>query len=157
MGEKGLLTEAHAPAFIDSLMQVIDASLPWGTPRGLSPQQKAERVFLIRAGDAKESAAANCFGLPDVGKWRDQLDMFLRAVAVAIERQRGIQVCSMVDLDSEGFGRGIVYAGRLVLIVKSLRGGQPSFTTLEQAAELGEAWVENGMEWLDRYPEMAKM
>ncbi|WP_052339739.1 DUF269 domain-containing protein [Gorillibacterium massiliense] len=143
--------------FLDCLNQVIHAAQPWGTPAKLTPQQKAERVFFLRSGPAKNAVVPNCFGLPDIGQWHDQLDLFFRAVSIAIERQRGLPVCSLVDLNHEGFGRGLVYAGRLVLVVKSLRGGNPLFTTLEQAAKTGEIWVQQGLEWLDRYPEIAKV
>lgn len=160
MGEAERIADMEAPAFTDCLLQMIDSLGSWGPLRGLTPQQKAGRRFLLRP-DARigfaDDLAVNCFGLPDVATWHAHLGLFFRAVALTIERRRRIPVCSLIDVNGEGFGRGIVYAGRLVLVVKSLRGGQPSFSTLEQAAATGEAWVKNGLEWLDRYPEMAKL
>jgi probable nitrogen fixation protein len=86
--------------------------------------------------------------------WR--MGLFYNAVGLTIERVTGIMVSPLYQLHHEGFGRLVLTAGRLIVINKHLRDvhrfGFPSLDRLESE---GEKLVAAGVEWIEKYPEVA--
>lgn len=88
--------------------------------------------------------------------WR--LELFYNAVGLAIERTTGIMVQPMLKMHHEGFGRMILTAGRLIVVVKHLRDVHRfGFDTLEKLAEEGAKLIAAGTEMIEKYPEVARI
>lgn len=140
--------------FVDSLAQIIDSYDSLGVYRKFTKEQKIARSFLMTKEEKQQMAA--CGHVDD--KYKAQVTLFFQAVALAVEQRTGKMVSSIVEMNGEGFGRALIYAGRLVLVSKGLRGTQQfSFTDGEKAALEGEKNVTAAIEWLERYPDIAKL
>ena len=83
---------------------------------------------------------------------------FFRAVAAGIEQETGLISQVVVDLSHEGFGWALVFSGRLLLAVKTLRDAQRfGFDSLEKLAEEGENYVKKGLDLAKRFPEVGNL
>ncbi len=83
---------------------------------------------------------------------------FFRAVAAAIEQETGLISQVVIDLGHEGFGWALVFSGRLILAVKTLRDAHRfGFDSLEKLAEEGESFVTKGLDLAKRFPEVGKL
>jgi probable nitrogen fixation protein len=64
----------------------------------------------------------------------------------------------MMKMHHEGFGRMILTAGRLIIVVKHLRDVHRfGFDTLEKLAEEGAKLIAAGTEMIEKYPEVARI
>ncbi len=83
---------------------------------------------------------------------------FFRAVAARIEQETGLISQVVIDLSHEGFGWALVFSGRLLLTVKTLRDAHRfGFDSLEKLGEEGEKFVEKGLDLAKRYREVSKL
>ncbi|WGV26689.1 NifX-associated nitrogen fixation protein [Halotia branconii] len=83
---------------------------------------------------------------------------FFRAVAAGIEQETGLISQVVIDLSHEGFGWALVFSGRLLLAMKTLRDAHRfGFDSLEKLAEEGEAFVQKGVDLAKRFPEVGKL
>ncbi|MEH2114487.1 NifX-associated nitrogen fixation protein [Nostoc sp.] len=84
--------------------------------------------------------------------------VFFRAVAAGIEQETGLISQVVVDLSHEGFGWALVFSGRLLLAVKTLRDAQRfGFDSVEKLAEEGENYVKKGLDLAKRFPEVGNL
>ena len=87
--------------------------------------------------------------------WR--MELFYNAVGLTIERATGVMVSPLIKLHHEGFGRLVLTAGRLIVFNKHLRDVHRfGFDSLERMESEGEKIVAGGIEWIERYPEVAR-
>ena len=87
--------------------------------------------------------------------WR--MELFYNAVGLTIERITGVMVSPIMNLHHEGFGRLVLTAGRLIVINKNLRDVHRfGFPSVEQLEAKGEELVATGLEWIEKYPEVAR-
>ncbi|MDF2926225.1 MAG: hypothetical protein K0R57_5139 [Paenibacillaceae bacterium] len=140
--------------FEKCILAIMDAHDRFGLMAHKSKEDKLKRHFLL-TDDAFKGADTLCGA--DSAPIRRQATIFFQAVAMALDMRSGIGICSIVELDEEGFGRAIVYSGRLVLIAHGWRQGQFGFTSLEEACREGERYIAAGQEWLEKYPDMARL
>jgi len=83
---------------------------------------------------------------------------FFRAVAAGIEQDTGLISQVVIDLSHEGFGWALVFSGRLLLAMKTLRDAHRfGFDSLEKLAEEGENFVQKGIDLAKRFPEVGKL
>lgn len=83
---------------------------------------------------------------------------FYRAVAASVEHETGQLTQVVIDLSHEGFGWALVFAGRLLVVARTLRDAQRfGFDSLEKLAAEGEKLTQSGVELGKRYPEVAKL
>lgn len=86
--------------------------------------------------------------------WR--MSLFYNAIGLAIERATGIMVSPLYQLHHEGFGRLVLTAGRLIVFNKHLRDVHRfGFPSIEKLESEGEKLVAAGVEWIEKYPEVA--
>lgn len=86
-----------------------------------------------------------------------RLRSFYQAVAVGIERSTGVFTTTVLDLNHEGFGRSIIFAGRLVVVSIVLRDAQRfGFTTTEKLAKQGQKLVDSGADVVKKHLEVAR-
>jgi len=87
--------------------------------------------------------------------WR--MELFYNAVGLTIERITGVMVSPIMNLHHEGFGRLVLTAGRLIVINKNLRDVHRfGFPSVEQLEAEGERLVATALEWIEKYPEVAR-
>lgn len=91
---------------------------------------------------------------PDV-LWR--VELMYAAVGLAVERRTGQIASPMMKFSHEGFGRMLLTAGRLVVINRHLRDiHRFGYESLPKLAEAGQKLVDDAVEWIEKYPEVAK-
>ncbi|MBW8299608.1 MAG: NifX-associated nitrogen fixation protein [Hydrogenophaga sp.] len=91
---------------------------------------------------------------PDV-LWR--LEIFYSAVGLAIEQETGIMASPMMKMSHEGFGRLLLTTGRLVVVLKTLRDVHRfGFENLSKLAEAGNKLVQDAVEMVGKFPDVAK-
>jgi probable nitrogen fixation protein len=62
-----------------------------------------------------------------------------------------------MKLHHEGFGRLALTAGRLIVINKNLRDVHRfGFESVEKLEQEGERLVATGLDWIEKYPEVAR-
>jgi probable nitrogen fixation protein len=87
--------------------------------------------------------------------WR--IELFYNAVGLATERATGVMVSPMMKLHHEGFGRLVLIAGRLIVFNRYLRDvhrfGFESMAALEAR---GEKLVADAVQWIEKYPDVAR-
>lgn len=87
--------------------------------------------------------------------WR--MELFYNAVGLAVERITGVMVSPLMKLHHEGFGRLVLTAGRLIVTNKHLRDVHRfGFDSLEKLEYEGEKLVADAIEWIEKYPEVAR-
>src|ERR1035438_507186 len=87
--------------------------------------------------------------------WR--MELFYNAVGLTLERITGVMVSPLMNLHHEGFGRLVLTAGRLIVINKNLRDVHRfGFSSLEILEAEGEKLVAAALEWIEKYPEVAR-
>jgi probable nitrogen fixation protein len=85
------------------------------------------------------------------------MELFYNAVGLTMERITGVMVSPLMKLHHEGFGRLVLTAGRLIVINKNLRDVHRfGFESLEKLEAEGEKLVAAGVEWIEKYPEVAR-
>jgi probable nitrogen fixation protein len=85
------------------------------------------------------------------------MELFYNAVGLTIERITGVMVSPLMKLHHEGFGRLVLTAGRLIVINKNLRDVHRfGFESIEKLEAEGEKLVAVGVEWIEKYPEVAR-
>jgi probable nitrogen fixation protein len=108
---------------------------------------------LLIAKQKKESGATDDLD-PDVF-WR--IELFYKAVGRAIERRSGVACTLMMKMHHEGFGRLVLFAGRLVVVNKFLRDVHRfGYESLEKLNDAGERLVTGALEMIDRFPDAAR-
>jgi probable nitrogen fixation protein len=86
--------------------------------------------------------------------WR--MELFYNAVGLTIERITGVMVSPLMKLHHEGFGRLVLTAGRLIVFNKHLRDVHRfGFDSMERLESEGERIVAEGIDWIEKYPDVA--
>jgi probable nitrogen fixation protein len=100
-------------------------------------------------------------GVPSFGAvdpevfWR--IEAFFRAVGAGIEERTGVRCVAMLRMRREGHGTVVVIAGRLVAVSRWFQEATAfHFDSLELLAAAGERLVRDGVEMVERYPEVAR-
>lgn len=143
-----------AEAFVRRLCHLLDAEDFFGRHAALSAQDKIARLFLATSED-KDQSDFNCAVSPKV---RLQVPMLFQAVAGVMEERSGALIQSSAEINGEGFGRALLYSGRIILVLKSLRAGFPfPFTSEDKAVRYAVACVEEGLSFMGKYNEMTTL
>ncbi|NEO31939.1 MAG: NifX-associated nitrogen fixation protein [Symploca sp. SIO3C6] len=88
----------------------------------------------------------------------NRIELFYRAIASRIEQETGPVVQVVIELNHEGFGWALVFCGRLLLVVRSLRDAHRfGFDSLEKLAIEAEKLTQAGIELAKRYPEVYRL
>ncbi|WP_050420671.1 NifX-associated nitrogen fixation protein [Bradyrhizobium tropiciagri] len=105
--------------------------------------------------DKEKRRALPIVGDPDPDTlWR--LELFFDAVALSIERVTGVMIQPIMKLHHEGFGRVVLIAGRLIAVNKQLRDVHRfGFVNLVKLAQEGDKYVNDGIDMVRRFPDVA--
>ncbi|MEK8215944.1 DUF269 domain-containing protein [Paenibacillus sp. FSL L8-0463] len=143
-----------ADAFVRRLCHLLDTEDFFGKYASFTPQAKIAKQFLASAED-KSKSEFNCAVSPEV---RHQVPLVFQAIAGVVEEKSGVIVQSTAEINGEGFGRGLLYTGRVILVLKSLRAGFPfPFTAEEKLIRYGVECVEEGLAYLHKYKEITAL
>ncbi|NJL60648.1 MAG: NifX-associated nitrogen fixation protein [Methylacidiphilales bacterium] len=83
---------------------------------------------------------------------------FYRATAACIEKETGLLSQVVVDLNHEGFGWILVFAGNLLLVRKTIRDAHRfGYDSLEKVAEEGEKLIAKATDLARRFPEVGNL
>jgi len=106
--------------------------------------------------DKEARRALPIIGDPDPETiWR--MELFYNAVALSIEKATGVMVSPMLKMSHEGFGRMVLIGGRLIVVNKQLRDVHRfGFDNLGKLAEEGDKLVKQGVEMIEKWPDVAK-
>jgi probable nitrogen fixation protein len=142
---------AEAP-FVKELIKVWraqDTHGAWDNKTDLSLIQD----YII---DKEARRALPIIGDPDPETiWR--MELFYNAVALSIEKATGVMVSPMLKMSHEGFGRMVLIGGRLIVVNKQLRDvHRYGYDNLSKLAEEGTKAVEQGIEMITKWPDVAK-
>jgi probable nitrogen fixation protein len=148
------LRKSVAFPFENCILSILDSHDKFGLWARKSKADKLKKHFLLDS-EAFKGMDTLCGG--DSTPIRRQAMIFFQGVAMALEIRTGARICSIVELDDEGLGRAVVYSGRLVLTAYGWRQGQFGFTSMDAVIEEGERFIAAGLEWLEKYPEIAGM
>ena len=147
------MTEAAlASDFLDQLLRQIRAHDTYGAWEGKSDTEVLGPFIITR----EQRREIPIIGDPDPDVlWR--IEMFHNAIGLAVERRTGIVASPMMKISHEGFGRVLLTAGRLVVISRFLRDVHRfGYETVEKLSDAGQALVDEAVDWIEKYPEVAR-
>lgn len=123
--------DAFEEAFLKDLASQLRADDAYGTLDAKTDEDLIAGLIKAKRGDGSSCSPLDCSTLQTIRA-------FYRAIAVFLERQLGGLFQVLLDVSSEGFGRVVIFAGRLLVLDKTLRDAQGfGFSSLEKL--LGEA------------------
>ncbi|BAU06535.1 hypothetical protein NIES592_15435 [Fischerella major NIES-592] len=139
--------------FLQAIVQQIRGQDSYGVYRNWS-DELILKPFIVSKQKKREISVEGEVDPVTIGR----IMAFYRAVAACIEKETGLLSQVVVDLSHEGFGWALVFSGRLLLAVKTLRDAHRfGFESLEKVAEEGEKLVQKGVELAQRFPEVGRL
>ncbi|EIV95138.1 NifX-associated nitrogen fixation protein [Frankia sp. QA3] len=143
---------SEAKDFLRDLLDQVRAGDSYGQLDRFSDQQLLAPFVVTK--EQRRTIATNCdLDIATAARLRS----FYQAVAAATEKATGAFTTTILDLNSEGFGRVIIFAGRLVVLDNALRDVQRfGFNSFEELAARGEALVLGASKLIERWSEVAR-
>ncbi|MEO0967885.1 MAG: NifX-associated nitrogen fixation protein [Cyanobacteria bacterium J06639_18] len=139
--------------FLQAIVQQIRGQDAYGVYRNWS-DELVLKPFIVSKQKKREISVQDQVDPITQGR----IVAFYRAVAARIEQETGLLSQVVVDLSHEGFGWALVFAGRLLLVVKTLRDAHRfGFESLEKLSEEGEKLVTKGIELAQKFPDVGKV
>lgn len=139
---------AQAGSFLEHLVLALE-----GSDDGTGPDADRFAVLgplLVEPPERAESAAID----PEAF-WR--VEAFFRAVGASIEGRTGVPCMPMMRMRRGGSGIAMLLAGRLVVVSGVFRDASAfRFDSLDALAAAGERLVREGVEIIERHPEIAR-
>ena len=81
---------------------------------------------------------------------------FYNAIAVLIEKECGLMAVPLIHLTHEGFGRGLITVGKLVVLDRTLRDVHRfGFESLSKMKDEADKFLAVALEIVGKYPEVA--
>lgn len=155
MAEAAQVIEPIAAAdspFIKELIKVWRAQDTHGAWEGKADLDLIEPYIV----DKEARRALPLIGDPDPETiWR--LELFFNAICLMIEKETRVMISPMLKMSHEGFGRMVLIGGRLIVVNKQLRDVHRfGFDNLGKLAEEGTKFVQQGVDMINKFPEVAK-
>ena len=148
----GLAAGTQPDGFLSDLVSALRAGDTFGRLDRLSDEALLRPFLLSREQQREIPVACEVEAAAEA-----RIRVFFQAVAAGIEKATGAFTTTVLDLSHEGFGRVIVFAGRLVVLSEVLRDAQRfGFPSAERLADRGESLVTAGIKVLGSYPEVAR-
>ncbi len=87
-----------------------------------------------------------------------KIQSFYKAVTFTIEKAINTMCSTLLNLDHEGSGILLIYAGRLILILKGVRdAGSFGFKNIEAIEKEGQKLIESALKIYEKYQEVANI
>ncbi|ANL56047.1 MULTISPECIES: NifX-associated nitrogen fixation protein [Rhizobium] len=141
-----------ATPFLRCLIRLIRAQDAHGAWEGKSDADLLADFILTK----EQRRKIPIIGDPDPDVlWR--LQNFYSCVGLVIEECTGLLASPIMTIGHEGFGRLLFTTGRLVVLSKTLRDVHRfGFETLGKLAETGTKMVDDAIEVIETYPDVAR-
>lgn len=137
--------------FLKALVRLIRAQDSYGAWEG-RPDTALVAPFILTK---EERRALPMMADPDPDVIA-RVEMFYNAVSLAIEGRTGMIASPMMKIHHEGFGRVILTMGKLVVLSRHMRDiHRFGFETISKLAAEGEKFVNQAVETIEKYPEVA--
>ncbi|MFQ3584766.1 MAG: NifX-associated nitrogen fixation protein [Cyanobacteriota bacterium] len=138
---------------LQEIVRQIRAADPYGTYRSWADELLLKPFVVSKA--QKRQIAVEGEVDPIV---RGRILTYYRAIAALIEKETGLLAQVVLDLNGEGFGWVLIFSGRLLLLVNTLRDAHRfGFDSLETLTEKATALVEKGIQLAQTYPEVGRL
>ncbi|WP_353930918.1 NifX-associated nitrogen fixation protein [Okeanomitos corallinicola TIOX110] len=139
--------------FLKTLVQQIRANDSYGFYRTWS-DELILKPYVVTKQKKKEISVEGEIDPATISR----INAFFRAIASSIEIETGLLSNVVIDLGHEGFGWALVFSGRLLLTIKTLRDAHRfGFESLEKLNEEGAKFVEKGIDLAKRFPEVGNL
>lgn len=88
---------------------------------------------------------------------RGRIQAFFRSIAYRIEAGTGLMAQVVLDLNDEGFGYALVFAGKLILVNRSLRDAHRfGFASLDDLVAESDRFTAAGVATAERFAEVGR-
>ena len=140
-------------AFLKALVQQIRAQDSYGFYRNWT-DELILKPYIVTKQKKREISVEGEVDPATISR----INAFFRAVAASIEKETGLISNVVIELGHEGFGWALVFSGRLLLAVKTLRDAHRfGFDSFEKLDEEGTKFVEKGIDLAKRFPEVGNL
>ena len=137
--------------FIKEMVRQMRALDSYGQYDGKAPEALLEPVVLTK----ERKAQIPLVGDPDETTVAC-VRAFYNAIAVLIEKECGLMAVPLIHLTHEGFGRGLITVGKLVVLDRTLRDVHRfGFETLSKMKTEADKYLSVALEIVGRYPDVA--
>ncbi|OBQ40481.1 MAG: hypothetical protein AN487_01590 [Anabaena sp. CRKS33] len=145
--------EVILPLFLKALVQQIRAQDSYGFYRNWT-DELILKPYIVTKQKKREISVEGEVDPATISR----INAFFRAVAASIEKETGLISNVVIELGHEGFGWALVFSGRLLLAVKTLRDAHRfGFDSFEKLDEEGTKFVEKGIDLAKRFPEVGNL
>lgn len=145
--------EVILPHFLKALVQQIRAQDSYGFYRNWT-DELILKPYIVTKQKKREISVEGEVDPATISR----INAFFRAVAASIEKETGLISNVVIELGHEGFGWALVFSGRLLLAVKTLRDAHRfGFDSFEKLDEEGTKFVEKGIDLAKRFPEVGNL
>jgi probable nitrogen fixation protein len=145
--------ELILPPFLKALVQQIRAQDSYGFYRNWT-DELILKPYIVTKQKKREISVEGEVDPATISR----INAFFRAVAASIEKETGLISNVVIELGHEGFGWALVFSGRLLLAVKTLRDAHRfGFDSFEKLDEEGTKFVEKGIDLAKRFPEVGTL
>ncbi|MDB9535396.1 NifX-associated nitrogen fixation protein [Dolichospermum planctonicum CS-1226] len=153
MNGTGNNLEVILTPFLKSLVQQIRAQDSYGFYRNWT-DELILKPYIVTKQKKREISVEGEVDPATISR----INAFFRAVAASIEKETGLISNVVIELGHEGFGWALVFSGRLLLAVKTLRDAHRfGFDSFEKLDEEGTKFVEKGIDLAKRFPEVGNL
>ena len=146
------MTTMTKPSFTDDLIRLLRANDTFGAWERKSDEEILA-PFIITKAQRREIPIIDD---PDPDTlWR--LELFYAAIGLGIEKRTNLIATPMMKMSHEGFGRIILFTGRLIVLNKNLRDVHRfGFDSLEKLEEEAMKKIDEAVAMIERFPEVAR-
>ena len=145
--------ELILPPFLKALVQQIRAQDSYGFYRTWT-DELILKPYIVTKQKKREISVEGEVDPATISR----INAFFRAVAASIEKETGLISNVVIELGHEVFGWALVFSGRLLLAVKTLRDAHRfGFDSFEKLDEEGTKFVEKGIDLAKRFPEVGNL
>ena len=134
--------------FISTLVGQVRALDQFGTWVNKSDEELLEEKYIKTKEDLK-----NIPIIADIDEMQiKDIRLIFQAVALAFEKVTGVMASVVMEMSHEGFGRVVVFAGKIVLCEKFFKDAHRySFRTYDKLEDEGERFLINAQETYNKY------
>ncbi|MHB1116841.1 NifX-associated nitrogen fixation protein [Sideroxydans sp.] len=137
--------------FIQEMVKQMRAVDSYGTYDGWP----AERVLAPYVLTKEQKREIPIIGDPDE-ILLSRIKCFYNAVASLIEKECGLMAVPMINITHEGFGRGVITVGKLVVMDKTLRDvHRYGYESLSKMKDEGDKLLSVALEIIGKHPDVA--
>lgn len=138
----------EANAFTEELIRQLRAADQFGNWSKMSDEELLIKKYVKTKEDLRSIPIIADIDEMLIG----EIKMMFKAIALQFERKTGVMCNVVMEMSHEGFGRCIVFAGRIILVDKYFKDAHRfGFRTLEKLYEEGQNYLDKSYEAYTQY------